>query len=117
MKRSPRRVRSIWLLASVLITGPAAAQLAPCSAPPAAVVASAITTIPIEVLNNHVYVRVCVNGRELRFILDTGSGGSPIDMSTARDMGIPLQGSGVARGAGPGTAATARIDNVNATIP
>ena len=118
MKRSPRRVRaSIWLLASLLISAPAAAQLAPCSAPQAAAVASAATTVPIEVLNNHVYVRVCVNGHELRFILDTGSGGSPIDMATAREMGIPLQGRGEARGAGPGTAATARIDKVNATIP
>ena len=117
LKRSARLVRaSVCLLASLSISARAAAQPAACSAPPAAVVAPAIT-IPIEVLNNHVYVRVCVNGRELRFILDTGSGGSPIDMSTARDMGIPLQGSGVARGAGPGTAATARIDNVKATIP
>jgi len=58
-----------------------------------------------------------VNGRELQFILDTGSSGSPIDMNTAREMGIALGGRGEAHGAGPGTAATARIDNVNATIP
>lgn len=118
VKQSSHRVRAaVWLLAWLSISAPATAQLAPCSAAPAAAAASATTTVPIEVLNNHVYVRVCVKGRELQFILDTGSSGSPIDMNTANEMGIALQGRGVARGAGPGTATTARIDNVDATTP
>ena len=116
VKRPSRLAPLAWLLLAVFVSAPATAQLAQCSAP-APAVAPAITTVPIEVLNNHVYLRVCVNGRELQFILDTGSSGSPIDMNTARDMGIALGGRGEAHGAGPGTAATARIDNVNATIP
>jgi hypothetical protein len=107
----------VRLCAALVVSAPAAAQLAPCTTPAAPAVASAITTVPIEVVNNHVYVRVCVNGRELQFILDTGSSGSPIDMNTASELGIPLLGRGAARGAGPGTAATARIENVSATIP
>jgi hypothetical protein len=115
MRHSRLAVR-LSVLVPLLVSVPVGAQLAPCSSsPPAA--ARTVTTVPIEVVNNHVFVRVCVNGRELQFILDTGSGGSEIDMSTAREMGIALRGSGEARGAGPGAAATAQLDNVSAIIP
>lgn len=115
MRHSRLAVR-LSVLVPLLASAPSDAQVAPCSpSPPAAT--RAVTTVPIEVVNNHVFVRVCVKGRELQFILDTGAGGSVMDMSTAREMGIPLRGSGEARGAGPGAAATAQLDDVSAIIP
>lgn len=82
MKRTGRRIsraRSIVILAFVL--GPAA--FGQDRRPPA---------IPFEISNNLVLVQTSVNGsKPLAFILDTGAGGSVINETRAKDLGLKLE--------------------------
>ena len=57
------------------------------------------TTVPIELVDNHVYLSVMLNGKgPYRFVFDTG-GANVVDSSVAKDIGASaegsLQGSGV----------------------
>src|SRR5215208_2147204 len=61
------------------------------------------TVAPIEVSNNHVFVKVCVRGQSLEFILDTGAGSSFFDLGTAERLGFERQSSFNVRGAGAGS--------------
>jgi hypothetical protein len=79
--------------------------------------------LPIEIVNNHVYVRVCHGDRPLWFLLDTGSASTLLDLTAARAAGIPLGARLEARGGGSGsmagaqlTGATIRIAETGATI-
>lgn len=67
------------------------------------------TTIPIDVWNNHVYVKACLDGRELDFILDTGAGNTSLDLETAKRLGLRLGEPSTVGGAGPGRVAAARV--------
>src|SRR5881392_2752986 len=67
--------------------------------------------VPIEVANNHVYVKVCAGGRELSFILDTGAGQSFFDLTVANSVGLTLGRQFRASGAGAGTIAGAAVEN------
>src|ERR1700752_2273392 len=57
-------------------------------------------SVPIELVNNHIYVRVSVSGsRTLSFILDTGTR-SIIHTKHARSIGLKLKLIGQAGGVG-----------------
>src|SRR5262245_62001630 len=80
--------------------------------------------LPIEIVNNHIYVRVSHGDRSLWFLLDTGSASTLLDLTTARDAGIPLGTRFEARGGGSGsmagaqlTGASIRVDEAEATVP
>lgn len=60
------------------------------------------TTIPIELVNNHIYGRAMVNGKgPFRFIFDTG-GTELLTPATAKAIGLNVQGEFDAHGAGEG---------------
>ncbi|MGH8127708.1 MAG: aspartyl protease family protein [Gammaproteobacteria bacterium] len=56
-------------------------------------------TIPFKFINNHIYIRVGVNGHALQFILDTG-GANVLTLSAAKKIGIKSQGKLEAGGVG-----------------
>jgi predicted aspartyl protease/cytochrome c-type biogenesis protein CcmH/NrfG len=62
------------------------------------------TVVPFELPDRRPIVKVRINGsRELRFVLDTGSGMSVISEETARKLGIrPIARGGLARAVGGG---------------
>ena len=100
-------MHTIALLSLLAAASPAPA----CSTPTAAATASYPIHVPIEVVSNHVYVKVCVGERELEFLLDTGAGQSFFDMGVARAAGLPLGAHFTARGAGAGTIDGAGVQN------
>lgn len=58
------------------------------------------TVVPFELLNNHIYVTVRLNGGEpLRFLFDTG-GVNVVTPATAKELGLEVQGRLQGRGAG-----------------
>ncbi|HKE37759.1 MAG TPA: aspartyl protease family protein [Candidatus Baltobacteraceae bacterium] len=61
------------------------------------------TTIPIELVDNHVYLNVTLNGKgPYRFIFDTG-GSNVIDPDVAQEIGVSGKGSFQGSGAGSAT--------------
>jgi len=67
--------------------------------------------VPIEIVNNHVYVKVCAGSRQLQFILDTGAGQSFFDLGVATAAGVRLGSHFRGRGAGDGTIDGAAVEN------
>lgn len=64
------------------------------------------TTIPFELLNNHVYAKVFINGKgPFRFIFDTG-GHNILTPATAAALGLKPQGDAQSGGAGENTVST-----------
>jgi hypothetical protein len=62
------------------------------------------TTVPFEFLNGHIFVRVFVNDKgPFRFIVDTG-GNNILVPSTAKALGLRVEGQEPSRGAGAKTA-------------
>jgi hypothetical protein len=107
----------VALLATASATAPAP-TFRPTVACPAVGVqpSSEPTTIPIEVWSNHIYVKVCLSGRELEFILDTGAGVTSLDLNTAKQLGVGLGQTFTVGGAGPGRVAGARVDVATVTL-
>jgi len=71
------------------------------------------SVVPIEVVNNHVYLSATVNGRAFRFLLDTGG----VNLLTAEAAArADLRSEGALEARGPGeqsvTAGFARIDEI-----
>jgi predicted aspartyl protease len=59
------------------------------------------TTVPFELANNHIYIKVLVNGTHpASFLLDTGAGASCIDLAFARGIGLEITGKFEAKGVG-----------------
>ncbi len=75
-------------------------------------------TIPIELWGNHVFLKACVDGHELDFILDTGAGNTSLDLETAKQLGggIKLGQTFAVGGAGPSHVTGARTSGAWVTI-
>jgi hypothetical protein len=73
--------------------------------------------VPMEIVNNHVYVRVCYGDRQFVFILDTGAGNSLFDLAIAKQLGIQLGRSFRAAGGGVGTVEGAFLDGARVLVP
>ncbi|MBN1212798.1 MAG: aspartyl protease family protein [candidate division Zixibacteria bacterium] len=56
--------------------------------------------IPFEFIENHLYIKVIINGRERLWCLDTGAGMSVIDSAYARELGLKVEGNLKGQGAG-----------------
>jgi len=56
--------------------------------------------IPFEFIENHLYIKVIINGREKLWCLDTGAGMSVIDTAYARELGLKVEGDLKGQGAG-----------------
>lgn len=65
---------------------------------------------PIEISNNHVFVKVCAGDTPLDFILDTGAGATFFDLNHAKALGLKIGSAFSVRGAGAGTVAGGRVD-------
>ena len=107
------------LLASLALISTISARLpelrSACPAVPAAATVLP-ATIPVDVWNNHVYVKVCHGGQELDFILDTGAGSTSIDLNTAKRFGDRIDHGYTVGGAGPGRVAAARVEKDSITL-
>ncbi len=86
-----------------------------CAAAPAQN-SSLPATIPVEVWGNHIFVRACVDGRELDFILDTGAGNTSLDLNTAKRLGVKLGATFSVGGAGPSQVSAARVDDASVLV-
>jgi hypothetical protein len=79
------------------------------------------TTFPFQLVNNHIYADVKINGKgPYTFIFDTG-GLNLVTPPLAKELGLKVEGSMDARGGGSGTMSAgmtkvARVDLGNATI-
>jgi hypothetical protein len=103
---------SAFLLpASLLAAAPS------CDAPARPVRGAEPTRVPIELSNNHVLVTVCVGGRELTFLLDTGADGNVIDLPTARELGVSLGAPARIGGAGANILQGAMVNGGTVRLP
>ncbi|HEV8449647.1 MAG TPA: aspartyl protease family protein [Gemmatimonadaceae bacterium] len=73
-------------------------------------------TIPIDLWGNHIFLKACVEGRELDFILDTGAGNTSLDLNTAKQLGVKLGPGFSVGGAGPSRVAGARVDDASVAV-
>ena len=80
-------------------------------------ISSQAITIPFELVNRHVILKVSVNNsRPLSFILDTGDRYSIIDLERARELGLTLQGEVRVGGAGAERLSGAQVKDATFTI-
>jgi predicted aspartyl protease len=117
----PRTIASIALLATLGLGTSADAQGPPTSTcqPLAAATApekGQPIVAPVEISNNHVFVRVCAKGTPLDFILDTGAGATYFDLNHAKALGLKTGSAFTVRGAGAGTVAGGRVDGGSVTL-
>jgi aspartyl protease len=112
----------IGLFAALLLTTTAAESLIrfPQSVKPAArpVVQSAPITIPFELANRHIILKIKVNNsRPLAFVLDTGDKYAIIDLDRARELGLTLGGQVRGHGAGPESTIGAVVRDTSFSVP
>jgi hypothetical protein len=113
----PARAVAAMLVATLIAT-PVVAQIperAACAASPTPV-ATQPATIPIDVYNNHVYIKVCVGDQPLEFVLDTGASMNFFDLHTAERLGIKTGEGFTGTGAGAGSVAGARLEGASVRI-
>jgi hypothetical protein len=105
----------LLIVAAALIATPAVAQIPERAACATARASSARQppTIPIDVFNNHVFIKVCAGNQELDFTLDTGASMNFFDLHTAERLGIPLGEGFTGTGAGAGSVAGARLEGAS----
>jgi hypothetical protein len=109
--------RAIFLVSSMLI---AAAVLAiPQSAlnSDTFLQASRATTFPVRIHDNLVYIPTQIAGRDLWFVLDSGSSRTLLDRSLATALGLKVEGAGSIQGAGAGRIPIQSVRNVDIHFP
>jgi predicted aspartyl protease len=92
----------------------AARTLSACATAP--VQSTLPATIPIDLWGNHIFLKTCVDGRELDFILDTGAGNTSLDLNVAKQLGVKLGATFSVGGAGPSRVAGARVDDASVAV-
>lgn len=75
-----------------------------------------VARIPFQLRSHHIVARGTVNGDSAWIVVDTGAGGSVIDLDLARRLGLAPRGGETARGAG-GRAAAFRVRGVTIGLP
>lgn len=100
-----------WLIAGILVLSTIC-----CTADP--IVPEAGVVIPFEWVANHIVMKVKVNNsRPLSFLLDTGNKYAIIELETAKELGLSLNGEVDVKGAGPETPKGFYVDGASFTIP
>lgn len=84
---------------------------------PSAAQGRAPVGVPIRVVNNHIYVRMQANGRDMWFLLDSGAGQTLINLPTADSLGFQLGDTVRIGGAGPDVRPGARVRNGTVRLP
>src|SRR3954464_15284927 len=108
----------IKVVASLIALGtlahPAGATSPTCTSVAETPRAESAVDLRVAIQNNHFVITVCRGDRPLSFVLDTGAGVSIIDMSLAKELGIPMLSTFSSRGGGNGASAGAatRRDSV-----
>jgi Aspartyl protease/PDZ domain len=92
------------------------ARFAPPAPPPPdyAIAGGSSTTIPFELLNNHIYVQVKINGKgPFRVLCDTG-GANIVTPEAAKELGLATEGALQGRGVGEKSedVALAKVDTL-----
>jgi Aspartyl protease/PDZ domain len=92
------------------------ARFAPPAPPPPdfAIAGGSSTTIPFELLNNHIYVQVRINGKgPFRVLCDTG-GANIVTPEVAKELGLATEGALQGRGVGEKSedVALAKVDTL-----
>jgi hypothetical protein len=72
--------------------------------------------IPIDLANNHVYLKTEISGKPFEFIFDTGAPASFIDLNVTRSLNIEGKSMGMARGAGAGGTALSSIPSTRVRL-
>ena len=103
-------------LAIAVLGSSSRAQTAACQSAGAPVVRGQPIIAPIEISNNHVYVKVCAGETPLEFILDTGAGNSFFDLNHARQLGLKIGSAFAVRGVGAGTVAGGRVEGGSVSL-
>jgi Aspartyl protease/PDZ domain len=81
-------------------------------------IAGPIVTIPFELVNRHIVLKVRVdNSRPLSFLLDTGDQYAIINLDRAKELGLKLQGEIHVGGAGSSISTGAFVTGSSFTIP
>jgi hypothetical protein len=99
----------------VLVMTAACARPATTSAPAPA--RSAATVVPIQVVNNHVHLRMSSGGRDLSMIYDTGAGLTLVDVPIAQALGFKLGGAVNLGGAGAGPVRAFALEGGTLVLP
>jgi hypothetical protein len=111
-----RRALFIVVLVGLLLN--TAASRAIQSTPQPAAAAPSEVTIPFELVNRHVMLKVRVNNsRPLSFVLDTGDKFAIIDLERAKELGLNLHGALRVGGAGSERPTGAFVKDSTFTIP
>ena len=79
---------------------------------------SSLITIPFELVNRHIVLKVQVNNsRPLSFVLDTGDQFAIINLDRAKELGLKLEGEIHMGGAGSGISTGAFVRDSSFTMP
>lgn len=105
---TPWRPMAFSLLALSMAAGARAGRAQAIASP---------TVVPIEVFNNHVYVRMTSGGHDLWPLLDTGAGTTLLDLASAQALGLRLGQPVNVRGAGAGTARGSSLVDAKVVLP
>jgi hypothetical protein len=110
--------RALFIVVVVGLLLNTAASRAIQSTPKPAAAAPSEVTIPFELVNRHVMLKVRVNNsRPLWFVLDTGSKFAIVDLDRAKELGLNLGGEVRTHGAGPESPIGAFLKDSSFTIP
>jgi len=74
------------------------------------------TTVPFELVRNHIVVKARINGKEVRLAVDSGFGGDGAVLfggPRIEELGLKFAGQAVVQGAGEGSAVPARFSTGN----
>jgi len=92
---SSARFRNLFVVSlaslSVACARPTTSPVAPSRGP---------IVVPIQIVNNHVYLHMLGAGRDLTLIYDTGAGWTVMDLTTAQTLGFKIGGKANLGGAG-----------------
>jgi hypothetical protein len=75
------------------------------------------TTFPVQIQESLVYVPVEINGRQLHFVLDTGSSRTLVDTAQLKNLHLKVSGGDTLQGAGQGRVRVQAIDGLTVGLP
>ena len=102
----------------LLLSAAASRAVQPNSSQSKGAIQSSVFTIPFELVNRHIVLKVLVNNsRPLSFILDTGDQFAIINLDRAKEMGLKLQGEIHMGGAGATISTGSFVRDSSFTIP
>jgi len=91
----PARIRTLLATSMVALGLACAKPTGPAVSPSAGPI-----VVPIQIVNNHVYLHMTGAGRDLSMIYDTGAGWTVLNLVTAQSLGFKLGGKADLGGAG-----------------